>query len=451
MQIKYFLLFTMTLRIFMTATLLLVFAASVTAQSRLPYEALRQSNRNPAWYRQSISIPSSHPDSMEVNTVFRIPYSSIVFKKTDASTSSWTADLTITFDALTVTSTERPTRRIRTRSPLEPERSLGRAVWTRILTTDSYDITQSDSVFVEGVVTLKLARQPYRVVPLIQVNGQTSPITTLPAPEPPPSKAFTQFVVTDSSRMRLVNLGPNIEFGQRADLVVGLANDTLARVEIWRIDGAKDSSLVWSASTDQAQWRGRFIGFTDTGNGIEIATSDSGLAMVRFTIPAHNFENTMHRVMVLQDDRAVHRVDVLPRWFNIPISLLNLDTAIDMMRFALSPTALRDMRKGNEVERKRNFDAFWKPRDPTPESAFNELMAEYFERIDQAFQAFSTPQRPGYDSPMGKTWIQFGKPASVDRRFPPEGGTIVVWEYPGRRFIFRATSGFGDFELVSPT
>ncbi len=439
----------MLLRFFLSASLILLFAATVPAQPRLPYEALRQSNRNPAWYRQSISVPSSHPDSIDVSTVFRIPYSSIVFKKADAASSRWTADLMITFDALTATRPERPARRLRSRTPSDPEQSLGRAVWTRVITTDSYEITQSDSVFVEGVVTLTLARKPYRVVPLIQVNGQSSPITALPAPEPPPSSAFAQFVEADSSRIRLINLGPNIVFGQRADLVVGLANDTLTRVDIWRINGAKDSSLVWSASTDQADWSGRFAGFRDNGNGIEIATSDSGLAMVRFSVPAQNFENLPHRVVIRQGERVAHRLEVLPRWFDIPTSLLNLDTAIDMMRFALSTDALREMRKGSEEERKRKFDAYWTPRDPTPESAFNELMDVYFERIDQAFDAFSTPQRPGFDSPMGKTWIQFGKPASIERRFPPEGGTIVVWEYPGRRFIFRATSGFGDFELVS--
>lgn len=439
----------MLLRFFLSVSLVLLVAASVPAQPRLPYEALRQSNRNPAWYRQSIPVPSSDSDSIHVTTVFRIPYSSIVFKKADAANARWTADLMITFDALTATRPERSARRMRSRAPAEPERSLGRVVWTRTITTDSYDITQADSVYVEGMVTMSLAKQPYRIVPLIQVNGQTSPITNLPSPEPSPTNAFTQFVMSDSSRMRLVNLGPNIVFGQHADLVVGLADDTLATVEIWRINGAKDSSLVWSANTDQAEWSGRFSGFLDSGDGIELATAETGLAMVRFSVPAENFENLPHRVVVTQRGRVTHRMEVLPRWFDIPTSLLNLDTAIDMMRFALSTDALREMRKGTEQERKRKFDTYWKPRDPTPDSAFNELMAVYFERIDQAYDSFSTPQRPGFDSPMGKTWIQFGKPVSVERRFPPEGGTVVVWEYPGRRFIFRATSGFGDFELVS--
>ena len=356
----------------------------------------------------------------------------------------------ITFEALTATRADRPARRLRSRVPTEPERSLGRVVWTRTLSTDAYEITQADSVHVEGVVTLTIARQPYRLVPLIQVNGQTSPITSLPAPEPPPSAAFIQFVEPGNTPMRLVNLGANIQFGMQVDMVLGLASDSLATIDIWRQTSAKDSTLVWSATTEQATSKDRFAGFRDSGSGIVIAPGDTGLATYRFTVPTQNFENLPHRVVVRQGEQVTHRADVLPRWFDIPTSLLNLDTAIDMMRFALSSEAVREMRKGDEKERERKFKAYWQPRDPTPESAFNELMSEYYERIDHAYDTYSTPQRPGFDSPMGKTWIQFGKPSSVDRRFPPDGGTIVVWEYPTRRFIFRATSGFGDFELVSP-
>lgn len=439
----------MLLRFFLIASLFIVFATSLSAQPRLPYEVLRQSNQNPAWYRQSISGPSTHPDSIDVSTVFRIPYSSIVFKKSDVPDSRWTADLMITFDALTATRTERSERRGRSRRPSEPERSLGRVVWTRILSTDSYELTQSDSVAVEGVVTLTLARQPYRVVPLIQVNGQMSPITALPAPEPPPSSAFVQFLAPHPTQFRLVNLGSNIAFGQNADMVVGLTTDTTTTIDIWRRNRLTDSTLVWSGTVDSSQWRGYFIGFRDSGDGIVIDTADTGLAMIRFAVPTQNFQNLPHQVVVRQGERVVHRSEVLPRWFHIPTSLLNLDMAIDMMRFALSTDALREMRKGSEQERERKFKEYWQPRDPSPESAYNELMAEYFERIDHAFDSYSTPQRPGFDSPMGMTWIQYGKPTSVDRRFPPDGGTIVVWEYPGRRFIFRATSGFGDFELVS--
>lgn len=447
---KYFLLSDMLHRFFLLASLFIPLATTLIAQPRLPYEVLRQSNRNPAWHRQSISVPSAHPDSIDVSTMFRIPYSSIVFKKAEAGDTRWTADLMITFDALTATRVDRPARRMRSRAPSEPERSLGRVVWTRTLATDTYEITQADSVFVEGVVTFTIARQPYRMVPLIQVNGQTSPITSLPAPEPPPSPAFIQFLEHGNTPMRLVNLGANIEFGKQVDMVLGLASDSLATIDIWRKTSAKDSTLIWSATTEQAMSIGRFAGFRDSSSGIEIAPGDTGLAIYRFTVPTQNFENLPHRVLVRQGDRVTHRTEVLPRWFDIPTSLLNLDTAIDMMRFALSSDAVREMRKGDEKERERKFKAYWQTRDPTPESAFNELMAEYFERIDHAYDSYSTPQRPGFDSPMGKTWIQFGKPSSVDRRFPPDGGTIVVWEYPARRFIFRATSGFGDFELVSP-
>lgn len=440
----------MLLRFFLLACVWIGAFPELSAQPRLPYEALRSSNRNPAWYRQTFSLPSTSPDSIEVSTVFRIPYSSIVFKKAEAVEPRWSADLVLTFDAMTATRSERPTRRSRSLKPVEPETSLGRMVWTRTIVSKTYEQTQSDTIFVEGSVTLRIPKQAYRIVPLIEVNGVMSPITSLPAPEPPPSAAFATFVTSDSTRLRLVNFGSDIVFGQPSDLVMGVPGDSSATVELWSLKGAKDSTLVWSSATGDEHRVGAFGGFRDSGDGIEIVSDGKGLTLYRFGVPTRNLENQPHRMMVMRGDRVLHRVDVLPRWFDIPTGLLNLDTAIDLMRFALSADALREMRKGGGDDRERKFNAYWKPRDPTPESAYNELMAVYFERIDQAYDSFTTPTRPGFDSPMGKTWIQYGKPVSVDRRFPPEGGTVVVWEYPGRRFIFRATSGFGDFELVSP-
>lgn len=427
-------------------------AVTLVAQPRPPYEALRQANRNATWLRQTISVISSHPDSIDVTTTFRIPYSSLLFRKSGTDEAPWSAELSITFDALTATKSqrrERHSRWFRTRQAAEPETSLGRVVWNRNLTVVSYEESRSDSLFVEGVVTKTIAKQPFRVVPIVQVNGQTSPMSALPAPEPPPSSAFVLFVSPEADRHRLINLGANIVYGQRADLVVSLANDSLATVEIWRKEANKDSTLVWTVNTSPSQRRGHFGGFRDSGTGIEIAVSDRGKVMYRFAVPTKDFENRTHQVFVKQGGQVAHRMEFLPRWFDIPTSLLNLDTAIDMMRFALESDDLRELRKGNEQDRERKFKAYWDSRDPTPESAYNELMAEYFERIDHAFDTFSTPQRPGYDSPMGKTWILYGKPTSIERRFPPDGGTIVVWEYPGRRFIFQSTSGFGDFELVS--
>lgn len=426
----------------MICWLLCLFVATLSAQPRMSYEALERTNRNPTWFRQSLAVPIAGTDSLEVHTFFRIPYSSILFRKMDSDPGGWIADLAITFDVMTVSP--------RSRRNQEPEVTLGRVLWTRDVRPVNFDQTKSTSHFVQGSVVVKIPRQTYRVVPIVQINGLSNTIQVLPNPEPTPSDVSVLFSEPSTSELRLVNYGPNILFGEKADLLITFASDSLATIDIMAINGPKDSTVVWTGEMDSETHLGAFNGYMDSDDTVQVIFAEEGtIQLHRFSLPTQNFENVPHRVLVKQNGRIIHQATFLPRWFTIPSGLLNLDIAIDMMKFALNEEALREMRRGSPVERERKFNAYWKERDPTPESAYNELMAEYYSRIDHAYKTFSSPEQPGYDSIMGKTWILYGKPLKEERLFPPDGATIVVWEYPARRFIFRATTGFGDFELVS--
>ncbi len=432
----------MKLRFLLMCALMGLFEATLHAQPRMSYEALERTNRNPAWFRQSLAVPVSGTDSLDVHTFFRIPYPSIIFKKIESEADGWIADLVITFDVMTVTP--------RARRNQEPETTLGRVVWSREVRPVNFDETKSTTRFVQGSVSVRIPRQMYRVVPSVQINGVANTINVLPNPEPLPSDVSILFLEADKSDLRALNYGSNILFGSETDLLLAYASDSLATIDIMAINGPKDSTLVWSGAMNSESGIGSFGGLSDADGAVRVVLAEEGdIRLHRFNLPTKNFENVTHRILVKQSGRIIHEATFMPRWFNIPSGLLNLDIAIDMMKFALNEEALREMRRGTIADRERKFNAYWKQRDPTPESAYNELLAEYYSRIDHAYNTFSTPEQPGYDSIMGKTWILYGKPVKEERLFPPDGATIVVWEYPARRFIFRATTGFGDFELVS--
>ncbi|HAC16787.1 MAG TPA: hypothetical protein DCE78_12715 [Bacteroidetes bacterium] len=133
----------------------------------------------------------------------------------------------------------------------------------------------------------------------------------------------------------------------------------------------------------------------------------------------------------------------------MPTSLLNLDVALDNMKYIADETTIKELKRGNVSEKEAKFRAFWKEKDPTPDTDYNELMSEYYKRIDDAYKQFTTPSKPGYESDQGKIFIVYGPPENIERRFPPNGVTQEIWQYGSRTFIFNATSGFGDFELVT--
>ncbi|NIT58652.1 MAG: GWxTD domain-containing protein, partial [Aliifodinibius sp.] len=78
-----------------------------------------------------------------------------------------------------------------------------------------------------------------------------------------------------------------------------------------------------------------------------------------------------------------------------------------------------------------------------------ELMAEYYRRIDHAYKKFTTENTIGFNSDRGEIYIKYGPPNDINRKFPKNGATTEIWTYPDRIFVFKATTGFGDFKLIS--
>jgi GWxTD domain-containing protein len=137
------------------------------------------------------------------------------------------------------------------------------------------------------------------------------------------------------------------------------------------------------------------------------------------------------------------------QWLDMPVSLYNLDIAIEMMKFIVDENQLSRLRSGSTAEKEQKFRDFWKQRDPSPNTEFNELMAEYYNRIDYAYKNFSSMQTPGFETDQGRAYILYGPPENIERRLPADAPTREVWEYSNRTLIFEATTGFGDFRLIS--
>lgn len=384
---------------------------SASAQNRVRYEDLARTHRDPAWHQRTVSLTEG-ADSIRALTSFRIANSAIAFRRVPG-TDSLQADIGVTFDYLDVA--DRPNRR---REAAEPPVSLGRVVWTQRVTVHP-DHAQDPFRSISAMVEIRLPKGRIRVLPRVEVDGieRTTPISDIVHPQ----AAALIPIGTDGEPL---HLGSNTRFGEPAAFqVLTTPGVEAATYRLFRMEsGDRDSVLIAEGSIE---------------GGI--------------LNPAHpHLDNRTHRVSVY--DPAGTRLGgmtFLPRWYGMPVGLLNLDIAIDLMRFSIGRDELRAMRRGGAEEREARFRAWWAERDPTPETPFNELMAEYYGRIHHAYEAFSTPTVTGFDSDMGATWIRYGKPLSVERRLPAGSPALEVWDYGNRRFIFRATTGFGDFELVS--
>lgn len=121
-----------------------------------------------------------------------------------------------------------------------------------------------------------------------------------------------------------------------------------------------------------------------------------------------------------------------------PLSLLVEDGPMDTLR-ALPPERQAE-----------GWDAFWRPRDPDPDTPRNEALLEFLRRVryvDRHFRDIG----PGWRSDRGRIYVRHGDPDQVETR--PEGINglrLEIWYYdrPYRRYVFMDRDGFGRFVLV---
>ena len=96
----------------------------------------------------------------------------------------------------------------------------------------------------------------------------------------------------------------------------------------------------------------------------------------------------------------------------------------------------------NNAERDQFIEAFWRRRDPTPDTAENEYKEEHYRRIAYANEHFAAGI-PGWRTDRGRIYIMYGKPDTIDshpmggpyQRSAEEGGgqtttfPFEVWRY----------------------
>ena len=117
-------------------------------------------------------------------------------------------------------------------------------------------------------------------------------------------------------------------------------------------------------------------------------------------------------------------------------------------------------RLATDEEREQFIEAFWRRRDPDPDTEENEYREQYYERIAYANEHY-TSGIPGWKTDRGRIYITFGKPDEVESH--PSGGNYErpsyegggsTTTYPFETWFYRYLAGVGsgiEIEFVDPT
>ncbi|RMG42678.1 MAG: GWxTD domain-containing protein, partial [Methanobacteriota archaeon] len=137
-------------------------------------------------------------------------------------------------------------------------------------------------------------------------------------------------------------------------------------------------------------------------------------------------------------------------WKYVPNSVEDLNQALQQLRYIADMDSIKFYLKAPYTERKAYFQRFWKKQDPNPDTPENELMDEYYRRVNFANKNFSITGLDGWLTDRGRIYIKFGHPDDIERH-PFEAGSYPyeIWRYYNNRktFLFIDRTGFGDYVL----
>jgi GWxTD domain-containing protein len=171
--------------------------------------------------------------------------------------------------------------------------------------------------------------------------------------------------------------------------------------------------------------------------------------------PVHNdlFIGSYSFELELQENKTSWRTT---RTFDVdesgPPHGREFEQMLEALAYIAESSEVDAMRNRTPDEQATMWDAFWRRRDPTPETQRNEYQIEFFRRMryaDQHYLGFG----PGWRSDMGRAYIRYGPPDQVEQRqASATTPALEIWYYnqPYRRLVFGDREGFGRFTLMNP-
>ena len=142
--------------------------------------------------------------------------------------------------------------------------------------------------------------------------------------------------------------------------------------------------------------------------------------------------------------------------YQSPIDLRykSFDEVLKELEYIASESELDALRDVEEADQQAALEAFWLERDPTPETVLNEVMTEYYRRIEFAKVNFRVGKgKRSFMSDRGKVYMKYGMP---DKIFKEDMGYArthhEVWHYDREPYQVRFTykRAFADYVLVQP-
>ncbi|MFN0159488.1 MAG: GWxTD domain-containing protein [Bacteroidota bacterium] len=262
-----------------------------------------------------------------------------------------------------------------------------------------------------------------------------------------------------------MNHGGDILFAADAGIFIQLASDVqvnpISSIRLLITTGNEDEDPVIVQSDTLTEYpvihNPRLIAHEDTsGIRYEVSAQDSGHG-IGIIIPLETRNLSLRKydltaTIVHSGGETIVHLPFRTMWPDMPFSLRDVDFAIAVLRYITKPEQLDSLKDGSFEERREKLEQFWKAKDKTPNTVYNEVMTEYYRRVDYSMRTFGTLKEPdGSRSDRGRIHILHGQPTTIERVLDPKSGYEEVWAYTGinKKFVFADETKSGNYILVS--
>lgn len=170
---------------------------------------------------------------------------------------------------------------------------------------------------------------------------------------------------------------------------------------------------------------------------------------IKIKLPFERIIPGEYKVIVKSESGIEQTIYFQVEWESKPLTLDNIDYAIDKMYYILTDEELENLKQGSDLDKEKKLMEYWNKLDPTPSTPFNESMFQYFDRVDYAFFNFATlAEKDGADTDRGKVFILNGAPDLIsDKNI--EGKPGIIWDYQklNKKYIYKAVAS-GIYKLI---
>lgn len=356
--------------------------------------------------------------------------------------------------------------------------SSGREITQQTVFNDAPTIEFPDIEYVERGFSFELPPAEYRLlIRLLDRNSQRRYIDRdrrIEIPGYVDTKAALFDIIfiepassdTAATVLRPINFGDNIFFAKNADVLISLLSlsepDSIPSITASlhrQTSKERTGQEIFSKSISPEHI---YAGTTIEGIRSDevlhytlINTNRNDLYTALLSMNGHTLEEGTYRLSVqIENENGITEKTKLFNvvWVDKPSSLHNIDFAIEMLEYIVTPDEYRQIRSGSSDERRRKFFDFWKGKDPEPDSVLNPVMIEFYRRVDYAAREFTTlRERNGARTDRGKVYIIYGPPTRKDRELIPGQAPQETWVYDhlNQKFIFVDQSRQGNYRLIT--